>query len=86
MGEHDDVGVDTHDGTGPSDVWVDDVFAQEGRGDVGRIDGDEYGGVEGGGLGIVQILELRNGLLLSFLGVWTALDGARDTGHDVAWR
>lgn len=67
MGEHDHVGVDTHDGSSPSHVGFDEVFTEERVRDIWVINGYEDGGLELVGGWVVELFHEREGLFLYFL-------------------
>lgn len=69
MGEHDNVGVDTHNRAPPSHVRIDHVFSKGRVRDARVVDGYENGRLEFIGRGVVELFHERESLFLDLLGI-----------------
>ena len=69
MSDHHDISLDSDDAPSPSCVRFDDPFTESGVFDVWKVYGAENRGLKTLSFRIVEILEVRNGLLLLVLDI-----------------
>jgi hypothetical protein len=70
MGNHDNIGLDSHNLLRPSNVGIDDPLAKKRVLDVRFVDGAEHSSLKAIRLGVVQLLEISDCLLLLVLKIY----------------
>jgi hypothetical protein len=69
MSYHYDISLDSYDSPSPSSVRFNDPLAESGVFDIWKVHGAEHCGLKTLSVRVVEILEIRNGLLLLVLDI-----------------